>query len=102
MAEPPRRFPISDRDSPRISGPEKPRGRPFGPGNPGRPQGSRNKLSRMREALYGDRAFAVRELAHAGDVHALEVILEYEMIEQVVACESGERNCTLRCAVRIL
>jgi hypothetical protein len=52
----------------------KTRGRPFAPGNPGRPKGSRNKATLAAEALLDGEAEALTrkaiELALAGDVTA--------------------------------
>jgi hypothetical protein len=36
--------------------PKKPRGRPFAPGNPGKPRGSKNKTTRMLEQLLEGQA----------------------------------------------
>ena len=53
----------------------KPRGRPFKPGNPGRPPGSKNKITQIVEQLAEDQAEQlvqkVVELAQAGDVSCL-------------------------------
>ena len=53
------------------------RGRPFEPGNPGRPKGSRNKATLAAEALLDGEAEALTrkaiELALAGDVTALRL-----------------------------
>ena len=58
----------------------KTRGRPFEPGNPGRPKGSRNKATLAAEALLdGDAEALTRkaiELALAGDVTALRLCWE--------------------------
>jgi hypothetical protein len=56
------------------------RGRPFAPGNPGRPKGSRHKVSRAVEALLEGEAEALTrkavEAALGGDVTALRLCLD--------------------------
>jgi hypothetical protein len=56
------------------------RGRPFAPGNPGRRPGSKNKTTRVAEALlWGEEAELVRkaiELAKAGNVPMLKFLLD--------------------------
>jgi len=58
----------------------KPRGRPFEPGNPGRPPGSKNKITQMVEQLAGGQAEQlvqkVLDLAQAGDVTCLRMMLD--------------------------
>jgi hypothetical protein len=58
----------------------KPRGRPFQPGNPGRPPGSKNKITQMVEQLaeaHAEQIFKkVVELALAGDVSCLRMMLD--------------------------
>jgi hypothetical protein len=58
----------------------KPRGRPFQPGNPGRPLGSKNRVTQTLEQLAEGQAEQlfqkVRELAQAGDVACLRMILD--------------------------
>jgi hypothetical protein len=58
----------------------KPRGRPFKPGNPGRPPGSKNKTTRMAEQLLDGQAEHLMqklvELAQAGNVAALRMALD--------------------------
>ena len=58
----------------------KPRGRPFKPGNPGRPPGSKNKITQMVEKLAEGQAEQlvqkVLELAQAGDVACLRMMLD--------------------------
>ena len=58
----------------------KPRGRPFEPGNPGRPPGSKNKITQMVEQLAEGQAEQlvqkVLELAQAGDVSCLRMMLD--------------------------
>ena len=58
----------------------KPRGRPFAPGNPGRPPGSKNKTTRMLEQLIEGQAEQciekLKELALAGDVTCLKIIID--------------------------
>jgi hypothetical protein len=59
---------------------EKTRGRPFEPGNPGRPQGSRNKATIVAEMLLDGEANKLTrkaiELALAGDVTAIRLCLD--------------------------
>ena len=59
---------------------KKPRGRPFTPGNPGRPPGSKNKTTRMLEQLIEGQAEQfvekLKELALAGDVACLRIIID--------------------------
>jgi len=56
------------------------RGRPFKSGNPGRPPGSKNKITQMVEQLVEGQAEQlvqkVLELAQAGDVSCLRMILD--------------------------
>jgi uncharacterized protein DUF5681 len=58
----------------------KPRGRPFKPGNPGRPAGSKNKTTRMAEQLLDGQAEQIMqklvELALDGNVAALRMVLD--------------------------
>jgi hypothetical protein len=58
----------------------KPRGRPFQPGNPGRPPGSKNRVTQTLEQLAEGQAEQlfekVRELALAGDVACLRMMLD--------------------------
>ena len=58
----------------------KPRGRPFEPGNPGRPPGSKNKITQMVEQLAEGQAEQlvqkVLDLAQAGDVSCLRMMLD--------------------------
>jgi hypothetical protein len=58
----------------------KARGRPFKPGNPGRPPGSKNKITQMVEQLAEGQAEQLiqkaLELAQAGDVACLWIILD--------------------------
>jgi len=58
----------------------KPRGRPFRPGNAGRPLGSKNKVTQTLEHLAEGEAEQtyqkVSELAQAGDVSCLRMILD--------------------------
>jgi hypothetical protein len=58
----------------------KPRGRPFQPGNPGRPPGSKNKITQVIEQLaeaHAEQIFKkVVELALAGDVSCLRMMLD--------------------------
>src|SRR5690349_11329736 len=59
---------------------EPPRGRPFAPGNPGRPPGARNKATRALEALLEGEAEDITRtaiaLAKGGDTVALRLCLE--------------------------
>ena len=56
------------------------RGRPFKPGNPGRPPGSKNKITQLLEQLAEGQAEQlvkkVLELAQAGDVSCLRMMLD--------------------------
>src|SRR5450759_3966439 len=56
------------------------RGRPFAKGNPGRPNGSKNRTTAIAQALLADEeAELVRkgiELAKAGDVQMLKFLLD--------------------------
>jgi hypothetical protein len=56
------------------------RGRPFGPGNPGRPKGARNKTTLAVEMLFDGEAETLTrkaiELAKAGDITALRLCLD--------------------------
>src|SRR5947208_15766333 len=58
----------------------KPRGRPFKPGNPGRPLGSKNRVTQTLEQLAEGQAEQlsekVREPAQAGDVACLRMMLD--------------------------
>jgi hypothetical protein len=58
----------------------KPRGRPFQPGNPGRPVGSKNRVTQTLEQLAEGQAEQifqkVSELAQAGDVSCLRMMLD--------------------------
>ena len=55
------------------------RGRPFEPGNPGRPPGSKNKTTQIVEQLVEGQAEKLvqkaLDLAHAGDVPCLKMVL---------------------------
>jgi hypothetical protein len=57
-----------------------PRGRPFKPGNSGRPPGSKNKITQVLEQLAEGQAEQLVqkaiELAQAGDVSCLRMILD--------------------------
>jgi hypothetical protein len=56
------------------------RGRPFKPGNPGRPPGSKNKVTQIVEQLVEGQAEhlvqKVLELAQAGDVPCLRMVVD--------------------------
>ena len=58
----------------------KPRGRPFEPGNPGRPSGARNKATQAIEQLAEGHAESLgekaMELALGGDVACLRMMLD--------------------------
>jgi hypothetical protein len=58
----------------------KPRGRPFKSGNPGRPPGSKNKITQIVEQLAEGQAEQLVqkaiELAQAGDVSCLRMMLD--------------------------
>jgi hypothetical protein len=58
----------------------RPRGRPFNPGNPGRPPGSKNKITQIVEQLAEGQAQQliqkVIEQAQAGDVSCLKMMLD--------------------------
>jgi hypothetical protein len=58
----------------------KPRGRPFKPGNPGRPLGSKNKTTQLVEQLAEDQAEQIIrklfERAQDGDVSCLRMIVD--------------------------
>ena len=60
--------------------PKKARGRPFQPGNPGRPPGSKNRATRLVEQLLSDEAETlarkVIELALEGNVRCLQLCLD--------------------------
>src|SRR5688572_24458942 len=66
-------------DAPRKNA-AKTRGRPFPPGNPGRPKGTRNRATIAAEALLDGEAEALTrraiDLALEGDVMALRLCLE--------------------------
>jgi hypothetical protein len=56
------------------------RGRPFQPGNPGRPPGSKNKVTQLVEQITEDQAENLIQtalaLAQAGDVSCLRMLLD--------------------------
>jgi len=58
----------------------KPRGRPFQPGNPGRPPGARNKTTQLAAQFADSHAEAVFqklvELAKAGDVACIRILID--------------------------
>ena len=60
--------------------PKKPRGRPFQPGNPGRPRGAKNRTTRMAEQVVGDEAEQLTrkgiELAFAGNATCMKFFLD--------------------------
>lgn len=60
--------------------PPRPRGRPFAPGNQGKPKGTRHRITRIAEELLDGEAEALTrkaiELALAGDPMALRLCLE--------------------------
>lgn len=59
---------------------QKPRGRPFQPGNAGRPPGSKNKTTQILEQLVNGQAEQMMlkaiELANGGDVACLRMMLD--------------------------
>ena len=63
-----------------MSMPRKARGRPFKPGNPGRPPGSKNKTTQIAEQLAEGQVEhlmqKVLQLALAGDVSCLRMLLD--------------------------
>src|SRR5262245_11250142 len=63
-----------------ITPERKVRGRPFKPGNPGRPRGSKNKITQIVEQLAEGQAEEliqkVWKLARAGDVSCLRMMLD--------------------------
>ena len=63
-----------------MSVPKKARGRPFKPGNPGRPPGSKNKTTQIIEQLAEGHAEQltqkVLELGYAGDVACLKMLFD--------------------------
>ena len=65
-------------DSEKIVG--KPRGRPFEPGNPGKPHGARHKKTMLLEKMLADDGEAVVkavvEAAKAGDMTAAKMIVD--------------------------
>jgi hypothetical protein len=71
---------VRRRPSNALEQPSKVRGRPFQPGNPGRPPGSKNKTTRLVEQLVeGDAEKLSRkmlELAKKGNVRCLEYCLD--------------------------
>ncbi len=64
----------------RVPPDEKTRGRPFSPGNPGRPPGSKNKTTRLVEQLLADEADTITriliEKALAGDAKCIQLCLD--------------------------
>ncbi len=65
---------------PRNNAEKTPRGRPFAPGNPGRPQGAKHKATLAIEALFEGEAEAIGrkciDLALGGDGIALRLVME--------------------------
>src|SRR5262249_43325991 len=61
-----------------ITPERKVRGRPFKPGNPGRPRGSKNKITQIVEQLAEAEELIqkVWKLARAGDVSCLRMMLD--------------------------
>lgn len=66
-------------ETPRKNEP-KPRGKPFGPGNPGKPKGARHKTTLLAEKLMQDDAEnivnAVLAAAKGGDMTAARIVLD--------------------------
>ena len=56
------------------------RGRPFKPGNAGRPKGTRNKAAILLEAMFEGEAQAIGrkviDLAKDGNAHAIKIVLD--------------------------
>jgi hypothetical protein len=71
---------VRHRPSNALERPSKVRGRPFQPGNPGRPPGSKNQLTRLVEQLVDNDAEKLTrkmiQLALAGDVRCLQYCLD--------------------------
>jgi hypothetical protein len=71
---------VRHRPSNALERPSKVRGRPFQPGNPGRPAGSKNQLTRLVEQLVDNDAEKLTrkmiQLALAGDVRCLQYCLD--------------------------
>ncbi len=67
-------------EAPRKSATEARRGRPFAPGNPGKPKGTRNRSTLAAEALLEGEAAALTrkavDIAKGGDVAALGLCIE--------------------------
>lgn len=67
-------------DDPTRNNAKKTRGRPFEPGNPGRPKGARHKATIAAETLLDGEAEAITrraiEAAKSGDSAALRLVLE--------------------------
>ena len=63
--------------------PKKPRGRPFQPGNPGRPRGAKNRTTLLVEQLLAGEADKLTrkfiELANAGNVKCLTLCVDRMM-----------------------
>jgi hypothetical protein len=64
----------------KAEAPKKIRGRPFQPGNPGRPPGSKNRTTRLLEQLVAGEAEKVTrkfiDLALAGNVRCIQLYLD--------------------------
>jgi hypothetical protein len=71
---------VRHRPSNALERPSKARGRPFRPGNPGRPPGSKNKTTRLVEQLVDNDAEKLTQkiiqLALAGNVSCLQYCLD--------------------------
>ena len=67
-------------NEPRVKNAPATRGRPFQPGNPGRPAGARNRSTLALEAMLDGEAEGVTrkcvEMALAGDTTALRLVME--------------------------
>jgi hypothetical protein len=62
---------------------QKPRGRPFEPGNPGRPKGARNKRTMLVESWLGDRAEMLTDKIVERALHGDAVALRFCMARLV-------------------
>jgi hypothetical protein len=72
------------------------RGRPFGPGNPGKPKGARNRATVAVEAMLDGEAEAITrtaiDLAKAGDTVALRLCLDPPRKDRPVMVELPQIN----------
>ena len=67
-------------DDPEETGAQPPRGRPFAPGNPGRPPGSKNKMTSFAAGLSSEDAAEIMrvgvEMAKAGKERLVKLFIE--------------------------